>query len=223
LITGFIQEELTDIIRETYDVEMVTGYGTCKQDVMDGYLAATDLMVFLGINRIYRPGHEFLDRLRAHVEKGGSALIADKRAGRIKPNWIVSSQPFPEVATLSEPATNVNANILTTASTHPTAGGLKKNTPIPTASYGSVTFEPGDEGTVLLRNADSDPVVVVGEVGRGRVILSGMYPVSKTPVNDIEAQMFRGMFPWLAGRGRNPSPPPPRLRRDRLGERETGR
>jgi len=55
---------------------------------------------------------------------------------------------------------------------HPTVGALKTGRRFTTEAYEQVTFKPGSDGTTVVSNTFGDPVIVAGQVGRGRVVCS---------------------------------------------------
>jgi len=58
---------------------------------------------------------------------------------------------------------------------HPVTAGLKRNVPLAHGYYDHIELEAGPRGTVLARAAESGrPVVVCGEVGKGRYVACGL-------------------------------------------------
>jgi uncharacterized membrane protein len=167
-------------------------------------------MLFQGFRRKFRPNHPYLDALREHVQEGGGLLLADNSA-RGDDRQIVSTHPFPEIAVRGEPTTEVERGIpeLIVHGEHPITGELRDRTRFPVTvfehkghrhlSYEGGTFEPGPEGHVFVRNASGDPVLVAGQVGKGRVVMSGFYYGTGGAIEGPERRIYEGALRWLAG------------------------
>ena len=63
-------------------------------------------------------------------------------------------------------------------------------------------FIPGAAGTTVIRNLFDDPVYVIGEVGKGRVLFSGCYYGYRGRLQGAEKDAVLGLTAWLAGAGR---------------------
>ena len=146
------------------------------------------------------------------MEKGGGLLLSDHRA-QGDDHEIVSSHPFPEIGVRSSPAPEPKRDTpeLVIDGTHPITGGLAGKARFTPAAiehkghrhiaYERRTFEPGPKGPVLVRNAFGDPVLVAGQVGKGRVVLVGFFYGRDMPVEGVKRQVYEGALRWLAGMG----------------------
>ena len=58
---------------------------------------------------------------------------------------------------------------------HPVTQGIKLNTPLPQSYYDHIELEAGPQGTVLGQASESKrPVLVCGQVGKGRYVACGL-------------------------------------------------
>ena len=204
LVTGYAPVMRAIAELGLFEIETPTAYSTCPIGVLENYLAGADVVLFLNHNRTLAPGHEFLGSLRDFVEKGGNLLIGDSRL-KSKNSWLVSSHPFPEVAVRRTSAQKATSNsgkthelVITTS--HPAVGKLTERTRFTSQAYEGVTFEPGENGVVLLRNASNEPVCVAGHVGKGRVVLTALHYGNKTPLEGAEKQLNQEIVRWLGGK-----------------------
>ena len=53
------------------------------------------------------------------------------------------------------------------------------------------------ERRIVIRNTLGDPVVVVADVGKGRVVFSGCYYGYSKPLSGLEESVFQSMLNWL--------------------------
>ena len=163
-----------------------------------GYLQGADVLVLQNFNEELDLDHPFIRALRKYVENGGGLLIGHDTG------WFMFN-PFEEVAVRGYPEHNVEAERhvintdLVTDMAHPALGKIPVNTRFSTEFYDHMIFVPGPKGQVIVRNTFGDPVYVVGEVGKGRVVFSGCYYGYKRPLEGTEREVFHGVVRWLAG------------------------
>ena len=185
-----------------FDIEEVPAYNICKTDTIESYLAAADVVFFLNSPRSLASGHEFLNKLRDYVERVGGLLIGDSRPKSNK-SWIINTHPFPELVTKAIPASGFvkeGSQDLIVDRKHSALGDLKKQARIPTESHVGIGLQPGEKGTVLLRNSQDEPVCVGGQIGKGRVVLAGFCHRNKMGYGDEEKRMLPAIVNWLAGK-----------------------
>lgn len=200
IVTGFLP--MLQVLRESkrFDVQEVPAYNTCKPEMIESHMGAADVVFFQNTPRTFPEGHLLLNRLREFVEKGGGALIADSRP-KTKKNWIINTHPFPEIAEVAFPATmpKKEGQDLIVESAHPALGKLKKGATFPTNAQVGMTFVPGTDGTILLRNSFDEPIGVAGQVGKGRVVVLSYHHGVKTTIGDAEQKVLPDIAAWLAG------------------------
>ena len=210
LVTNWMSAELWEAIESTglYEIDKMKVHGNCALPLFFTYLAGADVMHFQGFQRKFRSGHPYLDSLREHVEKGGGLLLTDNVAGG-DDRQIVSCHPFPEIA-VREKGRQIGEGVpeLVVGGKHPITGKIKGKTHFSASviehkghrhvSYEGRTFEPGPQGQVLVRNASGDPVVVAGEVGKGRVVMSGFYYSTDSLIEGSEREIYLGAARWVA-------------------------
>ncbi|MCK5805162.1 MAG: hypothetical protein KAI66_20185 [Lentisphaeria bacterium] len=165
------------------------------------YLSKLDVVVLQNFNLAIDPDHPISTNLRTYVEQGGGLLLGHDTA------WFMES-PFPEVAKRDYPKHKVDsvrhvlATTLEIAKEHPGMPGLKKGTRFETEFGDHMIFEPGPQGTVIVRNLFGDPVYVVAQVGKGRVVYSGCYYGYFKNLTGGERTVLLGLIDWLAEAGK---------------------
>jgi hypothetical protein len=203
IATGFAP--VLRMLKETpqFDISTVPSYNTCKIDTIENYLAVADVTFFLSSPRSLPSGHEFHSKLRDYVEKGGGLLIGDCRPKSNK-NWIINTHPFPEIVSTATAASGFvkgASQDLIVEKKHPALGNMKKQTRYSTESEVGLALQPGEKGTVLIRNSHDEPVCVGGQIGKGRVVLTGFNHHNKMDFADEERKLIPAIVHWLAGKG----------------------
>jgi len=162
------------------------------------YLKHFRVVILQNFNTALDPDHPISRNLRQYVEQGGGLLIGHDTA------WFMAS-PFPEVATRGYPKQKVEAerhvvdSALVTAAAHAGLPGLAAGQQFTTEFRDHMIFVPGPQGTTLIRNPFGEPVYVVGEVGKGRVLFSGCYYGYAARLGGPERDALLGLVAWLAG------------------------
>lgn len=162
------------------------------------YLQGADVVLLQNFNMEYGRRHPFVGLLRDYVEGGGGLFLGHDTA------WFMAS-PFRGVAKRAYPTRKVEAERhvvytdLMTDIAHPALGDIPARTRFGTEFYDHMIFEPGPDGTVIVRNVFRDPVYVAGEVGEGRVIFSGSYYGYGRELEGTERDVLEANLRWLAG------------------------
>ena len=178
----------------TYEVHKIRGMSV-------EYLQKLDVVVLQNFNLALDTDHPISVNLRAYVEQGGGLLLGHDTA------WFMES-PFPEVAKRGYPKHKVDAvrhvldTTLVVAEQHPGMPGLKTGARFETEFGDHMIFKPGPRGTVLVRNQFGDPVYVVAQVGKGRVVYSGCYYGYSKNLTGAERTVLLGLLDWLAAAGK---------------------
>jgi len=173
----------------TFEVHKVEGMSL-------GYLMNLDVVVLQNFNLALSADSEISRNLRAYVEAGGGLLLGHDTA------WFMQTM-FPEVAERDYPKNKVEAvrhvveTPLVVAEEHAALGRVKQGVSFPTEFRDHMIFKPGPAGRVVVRNAFGDPVYVVGEVGKGRVLFSGCYYGYRSLLSGTEEQVFNSTLHWL--------------------------
>jgi len=171
-----------------------------------GYLQQFKVVVLQNFNMPIAANSETSRNLRAYVEQGGGLLLGHDTA------WFMGSM-FPEVAVRDIPVNKVEwgrhvvETNLVVAEPHPSLGAATKGREFPTEFRDHMIFKAGPAGRIVIRNTFGDPVVVVAEVGKGRVVFSGCYYGYSKPLSGLEESVFQSMLNWL-GRLDSPLPQP---------------
>ena len=211
VVTNYVPEDVMAAIAAAgqFEFDKMKVHGNCALSLLFTYLEGADIMLFNQFQRKFRPGHPFLEALRRHVEEGGGLLLTDNSGGG-HDQQIVSTHPFPEIAVRGEPAAVDETGIpeLTVYGSHRATRGVADRTRFALTahehkghrhlSYEGRTFESGPEGEVLVRNEGGAPVVIAGQVGLGRVVLSGLFYGVGGPTEGPERSIYEGSLRWLA-------------------------
>ncbi len=199
LFSNYISPHLASVIEALglFGVQTMPGGATGKIDFLLNSLALADCFFFHDFKREFAPTHEFWNLLREHVAKGGTLLINDARR-LVNDRWIAGGHPFAEIAVWSRSDEDPGTE-LTLCGGHPAIGEAPPEARFHSEFYRGMSLEPGEGGSVLVRNASGRPVVVAGEVGTGRVVFGGFfYHPHRAPVRGAERQLVEGIFCWLA-------------------------
>jgi len=106
--------------------------------------------------------------LRSWVEGGGRLLLCFDAIG-----YRGHPPLFPE---LGKGRTNPKGDVVRIAGEHPVTGGFKTGDEFIHAYTDHVQIEKGEQGAVLVTDEKGEPVVMAGEIGKGKVVLNGMIP-----------------------------------------------
>ncbi|MFW5867772.1 MAG: hypothetical protein ACOCX2_08155, partial [Armatimonadota bacterium] len=122
------------------------------------YFSMADVVVLQNFNESFKRNSPFVRMLQQYVEQGGGLMLAHDTA------WFMAS-PYPDMATRGYPTQNVEAerhvvwtDLIVEDLPHPALRGVEKGAQFETEFYDHMIFEPGDMGTVLVRNEFDDPV-----------------------------------------------------------------
>lgn len=162
------------------------------------YLKHFRVVILQNFNTALPKDHPISRNLRQYVEQGGGLLLGHDTA------WFMES-PFPEVAARGYPKQQVEAErhvvdtTLVAAAVHAGMPGLAAGQSFTTEFRDHMVFAPGPQGTTLIRNRFDEPVYVVGEVGKGRVVFSGCYYGYAARLSGPERDVLLGLVAWLGG------------------------
>lgn len=180
--------------------EALEAEGTFEVHKVEGmsleYLKQLDVVVLQNFNLSLPADSDISRNLRAYVEQGGGLLLGHDTA------WFMESM-FPEIAVRGYPKNNVEAERhvvetdLVVAQTHPSLGDAATGARFDTEFRDHMIFKPGAQGTTVIRNGFGDPVYVLGQVGKGRVMFSGSYYGYSNPLAGLEAKVFVSVLHWL--------------------------
>jgi len=165
------------------------------------YLRNFAVVILQNFNATMAVDHPISRNLRQYVEEGGAVAFTHDTA------WFMDS-PFPEVAQRGIPTQKVEAErhvvdtTLVVSAAHAALPGLSAGQRFATEFGDHMIFIPGAAGTTVIRNLFDDPVYVIGEVGKGRVLFSGCYYGYRGRLQGAEKDAVLGLTAWLAGAGR---------------------
>lgn len=187
------------------------------------YLSGADVVLLQNFNQALRRNSPFVQTLIEYVKRGGGLMLAHDTA------WFMAS-PFPEIAVRGYPTQRVEAerhvvdtDLIVQDVRHPALRGLDPGARFTPEFRDHMIFQPGEAGTVIVRNEFGDPVYVAGEVGEGRVVYSGSYYGYTRPLEGAEAKLLWSTIDWLAGEGPGYRRPRMGMMRESLGVRWPGR
>jgi len=192
---GLGGKAVAEALAEREDIE-----ATVVPDLSPDELVAYDAL-YLGSMRLDQP--DAMRAIRVFVGVGGGLVLAHSACGRGRPRT-----PFPEVAE-EVSGRREDTVVRVAAPDHPIATALPAE--FEHAYYDHLLLEPGAAGTVVISDRADAPVVVAGEAGPGRVVLSGMVPgyfydpatfaQGERPPDGAELQLVVNTLLW-AGEGR---------------------
>lgn len=160
------------------------------------YLKQLDAVILQNFNVALKPDDPICRNLRAYVEQGGGVLFGHDTA------WFMESL-FPEIAVRGLPKHKVEAerhvvdSTLVVSASFAALSGLKEGQKYTTEFGDHMIFNPGPKGTTVVRNLFGDPVYVVGEAGKGRVVYSGSFYGYKANLSRPEKDVLLGLLNWL--------------------------
>jgi hypothetical protein len=201
LVSNYISAHLESVINELglFATHHMPGGNTGKIDILLNSLELADVFFFHDFKREFGPKHKFWKMLHQHVETGGALFVSDARHG-VNSRCIAGGHPFPEISTWGGVPENVPGDELTICEGHPAIGKAPAEAQFACSFYNGTSLEPGERGSVLVRNASGKPVAVAGEVGKGRVVFgSFFYHPHMDPVKETQRQLVEGILRWLAG------------------------
>lgn len=146
-------------------------------------------------------GDRYRGNLRRFViEKGGGVYFEHDAVGIYRS--VINISVFPEIclgAKKREESVKVKV-----AQSHSLLPGLKKGDEKEHMYYDHIVLDPGPQGSVLLCNEDSLPVVMIGKVGKGRVMFNGMATLGrdgkeKNDADLIDKTLVVNGMKWLSG------------------------
>jgi len=197
-----------EVLKEAEGIEPVYIY-----DFNASTLAKFDVLVLCQMRYPKDLPSDWMDTVRGWVREGHGLLVTHDAVG------YRSHKPFfPQI---SEGTGNAYYNRepyskeCSIARTHPITEGFKPKERFFLSYYDYITIDPGKEGIVVVRGVEktgetavsSAPVVVCGEIGKGRYIANGAYLGGLAPsgkaVKPIrgEKKLLINSIVWLAGKG----------------------
>lgn len=145
-----------------------------------------------------------IDELRDHVNAGGGVLLTHDAVGYRK-----HDPAFPEIGQgYLNPVSLEILDQVTVIEKHPVTEGFEVGDTFTHAYYDHVTLTGNTQGTTLIKDERDMPALVVGEFGKGRVVLNGMLPgyasVERTQAEEREPeggelQILLNAIKWLSG------------------------
>jgi hypothetical protein len=221
IIAYGLREPLQEMLRadERYELHEMNGvsaeYFSGADVVLLQDFREKTLEILRGFEQLPRT-QPMVKALAEYVADGGGLLLAHDTG------WFIES-PFPQIAERGSPDTwkpedpaaqgwsrdaqrrryqmrhVMDAELVIEDVDHPAIGGLAAGTGFTPEHNDHMIFEPGPQGTVLVRDEHGNPVYVAGEAGEGRVIYSGsFYGASEAPQGP-ERELLGSMLEWLAG------------------------
>ncbi|HRU06939.1 MAG TPA: glycoside hydrolase family 20 zincin-like fold domain-containing protein, partial [Candidatus Brocadiia bacterium] len=145
-------------------------------------LAQYNVIIFPAGKDMWDMTEDWRVTVRAFVEKGGGVIFSHNSVGRY-PTSAFGQPVFPEVCA-GYAGRMEKEPLLTVAARHPSLGGLAAGAEFREAYTDHMWVNPGPKGTVLLKDKAGKAVAVAGEVGKGRVIYTGII-FGVTASNDL--------------------------------------
>ena len=166
----------------------------------EGALAKSDVVVISKTAATVNFKHA-TKLLRTWAQSGGRLLLCFDAVG-----YRAHPAIFPE---LGQGYTNPKGDVVTIAAAHPVTKGFETGDEFVHAYADHVEMTKGERGRVLVVDEKGQPVVIVGTIGKGRVVLNGMITgyasvkrgeyagSAKEPEGD-ELKLLHSMIRWLS-------------------------
>jgi len=135
-------------------------------------LAKYNLVIFPAGRDMWDMTEDWRVTLRAFVEKGGGVIFSHNSVGRY-PTSAFGKPIFPEVCA-GYAGRMEKEPLLTVAAQHPSLGALTAGAEFRQEYTDHMWVTPGPKGAVLLKDKAGNAVAVAGQVGKGRVIYTGV-------------------------------------------------
>lgn len=161
------------------------------------YLSLFDVILLQNFNYQLPTDSPISRNIRKYVENGGSLILGHDTM------WFMDTM-FPEIAEKDFPKNKVEAvrhvidTELVVSQSHPAIGNLPVGTKFKSLFNDHMIFKAGPKGKVIIKNTFGDPVYVVGNVGKGKVIFSGCYYGYTGYVEGTEKDILASMLKWMS-------------------------
>lgn len=130
-----------------------------------------DVLFFAAAGDVRDTTEDWRENLRLFVENGGGAVFTHNSVGRY-PSSALGKPVFPEICA-GYGGRLVDRRTLCVSAQHSAAGDLEPARTLDHEYADHLEVNPGPHATVVLENAEGHPVMVVGRVGKGRVVYTG--------------------------------------------------
>lgn len=140
--------------------------------------------------------------LRDYVIKEGKGILLYHDSVGFE-RFATGRPVFPE---LCSGTTRIQSALLTIGAEHPIVNGMGKEASFEHMYYDHIQMKPGEQGVVVVSDKDNMPVVIAGELGKGRVVLNGTIIFKKNDeafdkeATGIDKKLLIGAVRWLANR-----------------------
>ncbi|MCD6361205.1 MAG: family 10 glycosylhydrolase, partial [Armatimonadetes bacterium] len=192
-VGGYGSDGITELLSARDDLEVQPIYQITAE-----FLADCDVLVLP--QPVAGPDTLKTDAMVAVREfvRGGGGLLATHDAVGSRGHPAL----FPELVRGGE---RVRARKVTLAGPHAMLGKLEPGTAFEHSYYDHIQLISSGNATIIVRNEDGNPVVVCGEVGKGRYVAWGMVTGLSDDGRDItpggpEAELLINAVRWLSGR-----------------------
>jgi hypothetical protein len=155
---------------------------------------------------------DFFINLPRYVKEGGRGVVIQHDLIGYERSPFGKRNPFPEVVQYGKNRVDSkhivdrylkDGNNLIVKIEHPVVKPLAKGDTAKHMYYDHITALPGEKGIVVVVDGNNDPVVVVGTVGKGKVIFDGNVNIGEdereSDLTGINAILARGAVEWFTG------------------------
>jgi len=170
------------------------------EDPTRDFLRSCSLVFFAATSDMGDTTEDCRGNIRAFVEAGGGAVFTHNAVGR-RSGSAFAKPLFPEVCA-GYAGRLVGERTLTATETHPAIAPLRAGDTLEHEYGDHLCPQPGPQCTVLLRNSRGQPVMLVGQVGRGRVVYTGqIFGLTRDNVKResvrAEWKLLHGLVRWV--------------------------
>jgi len=153
----------------------------------------------------YKIFNQGIEDIRKYVEDGGGVLLTHDAVG-----YRGHKAAFPEIG---KGITNPKLDTVKIIKEHPITKGLKKDEPFIHSYADHIAIKKGDKGEILVEDEKNNSVVVIGKVGKGKVVLNGMitgyashergiFAGGEKEPEDGELKILINAVKWLGEKGK---------------------
>ena len=161
------------------------------------------VLIINSCKKVSEGDDDFRENIRQFViEDGGNVIFQHDSVGFYRTTSFKESI-FPEICGGGEKRKEeVRVKVV---EPHPCLGNLKKGKVMEHMYSDHITLKPGPKGKVIVEDIEGNPVVIVGKIGKGKVIFSGMVTLGRDGKEKEDATLIDKILlingiHWLAGK-----------------------
>ena len=148
-------------------------------------------LIFPQVNQLgnSQKGKPWVKNIRNYVSKGGNAYFYHDSCGYKPHGWILgNTSVFPEICkgVKRKVGSKNTPDILIVCSEHPVVKGHDIGYKGTNSYWDHMELIPGTNAEVLVKDGNDNPVVIVGNFGKGKVVFDGTIPYDATTETELK-------------------------------------